>query len=960
MLAATAPTALTSFIGRDEEVAALRRLLDTARLLTLTGAGGSGKTRLASEVAVQSATRFPDGVVWVELAPLLDPELLANQLLAALGVEQGQRTPMLAVLDTVRDRRMLLVLDNCEHLVDACAALAEALLHGCPRLQILATSREALGVGGERAWLVPGLAVPGNGRDSHETISESGAVRLFVDRAQAALATFQLTPANVDAVVQICRRLDGLPLAIELAAARVRAIPPEQLAARLDDSFRILTSGARTAVPRHRTLREAIDWSYNLLDERERTLLQRLSTFAGDFTLEAAESVGADVNLDSADVLDTLGALVDKSLVVMREVEGTARYFLLETIRQYAYDRLKESGNLALVCGCHAKTYIDLVDQAAPHLITRDRPEWVRRIQQELDNIRVALACTRAQQPSAYLYLAGRLGWFWYSSGLWSEGRRWLESAMTVEPNQDTHSSRAAVLRGAGGLAALQGDFAAAIPWLEESARIYRSLGDRGGEAYALAYHGVCYGQTGDERTVAPTREALAWFRGAGDLYGLRLCLLVLAVYHGARGEIDAAREAGEEGVAVAREFGLDRELAIALLVLASVQITIGHLGHAAGLLRESLSALRRDPSLFWTARALQLLALVTFRLGRAERGAYLMGAAEALRETIGAGFLGHDRDRLLPVMTAARQAMGDAAFDGAWKAGRARPLDDVVNEAVAEATPGESEVASHESTQPTTAAALALDVRALGMLQIVRGGAPLPGDAWRYARPRELLIFLLSHPDGCTRDQIGLVFWPDASATQVKNNFHVMLHHVRRAIGRADLIAFDKERYRIAWELGVRFDARTFEELMRSATRALRSARPGTDMSDAVARLGEAMSLYRGDFLADQDVGDWHIEIRDRLRRLYSDGVLLLGARRLEQGAYMEAAEAFRRAIAVDELHEEAHRRLMLSLARAGERTEALRQYDRLARTLRADLETEPDAETKALYERLRSAEAI
>src|SRR5687768_3025180 len=401
---AAPPISLTSFVGREEEVAAVRRLLDSARLVTLTGAGGSGKTRLASEIAAQSAGNFAGGVVWVELAPLLDPELLVNAVLAALGAEQGSRPPMTALLDSLRDRETLLVLDNCEHLVDACANLADALLRECPKLRILATSREALGVGGERAWLVPGLSLAGAGASqTFQAIDTSEAVRLFVDRAQAAVASFQLTAANAASVAQICRRLDGLPLAIELAAARSRALPPEQLAARLDGSFRVLTSGSRTAVPRHRTLREAIDWSYRLLDERERTLLQRLSPFAGDFTLEAAESVCADADFDAGDVLDTLGALVDKSLVVMREAEGTARYYLLETIRQFAAERLKESGAADAVLERHARAYVALVAEAAPHFVTRDRPLWAARVHRELDNVRLALAWTRANDHTLHL-----------------------------------------------------------------------------------------------------------------------------------------------------------------------------------------------------------------------------------------------------------------------------------------------------------------------------------------------------------------------------------------------------------------------------------------------------------------------------------------------------------------------------------------------------------------------------
>jgi predicted ATPase/DNA-binding SARP family transcriptional activator len=951
------PAALTTFIGREDDVASLCRLLESTRLLTLTGAGGSGKTRLATEVATRVAGRYPDGVAWVELAPLTDADLLPTYLVDVLGIEHSARPPITAVTETLRDKQLLLVLDNCEHIVEACATLVDALLRSCPRLTILATSREALGVGGERAWLVPGLGVPSADTIDVQRISDAAAVRLFIDRAQAAVSRFGLTDTNAAAIASICRRLDGLPLAIELAAARVRTLPPEQLASRLDDAFRVLTSGSRTAVPRHRTLREAIDWSYRLLEDRERALLQRLSVFAGDFTLHAAESVGADADLDAADVLDTLGALVDKSLVIMKEAEGTARYYLLETIRQYAAARLQESGRYHEVCSRHARTYMDLVAEAAPHLITRDRPAWVHRIHRELDNIRVALACTRHEAIHDHLRMLGNMGWFWYSTGLWSEARRWYDAAIALPWTDEMRHARGRLLLGAGVICSLQGDPKTAVTWLEESGALFAAVGDRSGEAYALAYQGVSYGQHRDPRTVEPTLRALDWFRLEQDLYGLRLCLVVLATYYGTVNETARAREAGQQAVEVARAYGLGRELAIALQVYAAVLMNLGDFAGAGPLVRESMAALRRDPSLFWSARGLHQLALVNFHIGDPERGAFLMGCAEVVRESIGTLFFGPDRALIDAGIASGRAAIGDAAFDAAWKAGRAAPLDRVLEE--------ESQGATRQTpaTAPAIAAATSsapLAVRALGHLEILRDGEPLPDDAWRYAKPRELLLYLLLHPEGRTRDQIGLVFWPDASATQVKNNFHVMLHHVRKAIGRADLIVFKGDRYSIAWEAGIAFDARAFEDGVRAGTRALKEALTPSDEQRAIDRLRASLDLYRGDFLAGEETGDWAVEIRDHLRRLHSDALMLVGQHYLLNGENREAADVFRRVTRSDELHEEAHRQLMLALTRAGDRSEAIRQYERFSRLLQADLEAEPERETKALYERLRRAEAV
>jgi len=640
-------------------VTAIRALLEGTRLLTLTGAGGSGKTRLASEVATLAAGDHAAGAVWVELAPLQQPELVPAAVLAALEIEQGTRTAVDALLDSLRERDLLLVLDNCEHLVDACAGLAETLLQSCPRLRILATSREALGVRGERAWLVPGLSLPGADARGIAAIEGSDAVRLFVERAQESVATFQLTNENAPSIVRICRRLDGLPLAIELAAARIRSLPPEQLAARLDVSFGVLAGGPRTAVPRHRTLREAIQWSYDLLDASERTLLERLSVFAGDFTLEAAERVCASAEMPAEVILDLLASLVDKSLVVMREEGGSARYYLLETIRQFARERLQEARAAQTVLSLHAQAFAGLIAEAEPHLITRDRPQWVGRVNRELDNIRVALTHTHEHDPSLHVHIAGMLRWFWYSTGLWSEGRRWLESAIALSAGWPPAADRAKALLGAGVLGSLQADLDAAIPWLEESAAISAAVGDEQTHAYAQAYMGVAYGQTGDPKTEAPSREALAWFRAAGDLYGLRLCLIVLSTYHVVHRDLPLALAEAEEGAQVAREYGLQRELAIALQILAAVVLANNDLQRAADLIRESLAALRRDPSLFWIARGLQLLGVVTCQMGDTLRGARLLGAAASVDAGVETVARNHSDARCDAVAVAARKAPG-------------------------------------------------------------------------------------------------------------------------------------------------------------------------------------------------------------------------------------------------------------------------------------------------------------
>src|SRR5690242_18813438 len=364
------PAQLTSFIGREREIAALHELVQGTRLVTLTGAGGSGKTRLALEVAsrLRAAGQYPDGVAWVELAPLSNPELVPHHVADALGVRRdGIRAAGDALLEALRDWDALLVLDNCEHLVEACARLAEALLRGCPRLRIMATSREALGLAGERAWLVPALALPAVAAGKPVTraaAAESEAIRLFVERTQAVRPSFELRDDNVAPIAHICRRLDGLPLAIELAAARARVLDPQQIAARLDDVFGLLTAGGRTADPRQRTLRGTIEWSHALLTEPERILFRRLAVFAGGFTLDAAEAIAAAAPIAAADVLDLLSGLVDKSLVLLETEAVEARYRMLETMRQFARERLEEAGEAAELGRRHALFFLARAETA--------------------------------------------------------------------------------------------------------------------------------------------------------------------------------------------------------------------------------------------------------------------------------------------------------------------------------------------------------------------------------------------------------------------------------------------------------------------------------------------------------------------------------------------------------------------------------------------------------------------
>ena len=443
------PLELSSFVGREKELAEVKRLLENNRLLTLTGSGGCGKTRLALAAAGELVEGFADGVWLVELASLADASLVPQAVASTLGVrEQTGRSPTESLSDYLGSKRVLLVLDNCEHLVEACAELAEALLHSCPELRILATSREALGITGEVAWLVPSLSLPDLRRlPAVESLYQYESARLFVERTTAVNPTFALTEQNASAVAQVCYRLDGIPLAIELAAARTKVLTVEQIAVRLDDSFGLLSAGSRTAMPRQRTLHATMDWSHELLPDEERALFRRLAVFAGGFTLEAAESVCSGEDLERDEVLDLLSHLVDKSLVVAWEVSGEARYRLLETVQQYAWEKLSEPGETERFRERHAGYYLALAEEAEPELKGAGQVAWLERLEWERDNLRAAMAWLLERGA---LEEAARLGWalwlFWGIRAHFAEGRRWMEQALSARSS----ASMSATAQGEG------------------------------------------------------------------------------------------------------------------------------------------------------------------------------------------------------------------------------------------------------------------------------------------------------------------------------------------------------------------------------------------------------------------------------------------------------------------------------------------------------------------------------
>ncbi len=629
------PAPLTGFVGRSWERREIAEMMADTRLLTLTGPGGCGKTRLALEVAAALVGSYPDGVWHVELAALRDATLLAGVVAVTLGVREQTEHPVGDTLrDFLRPRETLLVLDNCEHLIAGCAALATDLLHACPGLRLLATSREALRIAGETVWRVPGLAVPPADVGLEPTnLLRFEAVQLFRARARASQSGFALTTGNASAVMQICQRLDGLPLAIELAAARLATLSVHAVAARLDDCFGLLTGGSRTALPRQQTLRATMEWSYGLLNAGEQRLLRRLSVCAGGCTAAAVAVVCVTEGTPAETPSDLLDGLVAKSLLGLEDVDGAGRYRLLETVRQYGWERLEEAGEAAAARRRHAAYYLTLAEEAEPALTGPDQGRWLQRLDREYDNLRAALRRSRdGGEHEIGLRLAAALWRFWHVRGRQSEGRQWLEDLLTVSGGGDAGSvsavptpARARALYGASVLAAEQGDYRRAEALSTESVSLCERFGDTLGRARALNLRATVTRYQGDHaRATALYEESLALFRALGQEQATAVALNNLGAMAVDQGDYARAAALNEESLAIKRTLGDVRGIARSLLNLGEVARYQGDHDRARRLFEESLALSRELEDGSGIALALNNLGDVARARGDGERATTL------------------------------------------------------------------------------------------------------------------------------------------------------------------------------------------------------------------------------------------------------------------------------------------------------------------------------------------------
>jgi len=716
------PEMLTSFIGRERELAQIKQILPTTRLLTLTGTGGIGKTRLAQQTAAEVIDAYRDGVWFIDLAPLSDATLVASAVAQALGVKASPGdTFITALCRQLTPREMLLVLDNCEHVLDGCALLVEALLRETPHVAIVATSREALHLGAEATLAVPPLPLP-DPKSGSQGIARSEAVQLFVERARQYRPRFDLKNERGRVVAEICLRLDGIPLALELAAARLAMLPVEEIARLLDERFRLLRSGSRD-LPRHQTLGAMIDWSYELLDDAEKALFGRLSVVAGALKKTAAQAVCAGEPIATGEVVYVLIGLIEQSLVVADD--GGDRYRMLETVRQYARDRLRDSGEAERWWDRHLEHFLDLAEEVEPKLIGEEQARWLQLLVDEHDNLRGALSwAADGPRASSGLRLCAALQRFWLVRGYFAEGRAWCSRLLETTGDGSQTAERAKALSAAGMLAFQHADYHAAKALHNESLRISRTLGDQRRIAAQLGNLGNVEHEEGDESAArAHHEQCLAVMRELNDRWGIAGALNNLGNVVNAQGDFAAARGFYEECLVIAQDLGDQRGQGISLhnagvaaygqgdlrsarLMLeqslairrkledrAAIASSLDNLGEVAcaqgdfsaarRLFREALTSSRTLGDNRMIAYSLQGLAAATAGLGDSTTAACLWAVAERLREEIGWSL--PDRFRSDPRIAMARTACGAATFDAAWQEGRGLTLDQAVDRALAQ-----------------------------------------------------------------------------------------------------------------------------------------------------------------------------------------------------------------------------------------------------------------------------------
>ncbi|HET9906323.1 MAG TPA: tetratricopeptide repeat protein, partial [Anaerolineales bacterium] len=861
------PLQLTSFVGREREIREVKQLLcaGKTRFLTLTGAGGCGKTRFALQVASDLLEQFPDGIWLIELASLSNPTLVPQAIASIFDLRESSDCSLTDGLrNYFRSKHLLLVLDNCEHMIEACAHIVGTLLRSCPHLYILATSRESFDILGETTWHLSPLTLPDlvemskPGADPISTLTQSEAARLFVDRALAALPSFRLTERNVMAVAQICLQLDGLPLAVELAAAWIKLLSVEQIAARLKDCFLLLTTGERTALLHHKTLRATMDWSYGLLTNKEQKLFRRLAIFDGGWTLPAAEKICSDEEIDARQVMDLLLRLVGKSLICVGERDGKVRYHLLEMVRQYAQEKLLESGEREMIQFQHRAFFLNLLGDARSGLRSVEQTSWLEQIESELDNFRATLEWSLRQavqtDEEVGLALIVELSEFWLRRNYWKEGREWIERALKAFSPEEATPTRIKALHFAFQFTTNMGDINAARLYLqesgklvfalqnkkdiaelmlnrailarlehrldeaqtfaEESLQLFTELDDKEGVVSVLSILGKIEQSQGNEMAArAHFDESLRLCQEVGhlEMFGRSLDLSASAAFRAgdfvkarslfkelltlgeqkedkslmrhaflhlgevARsvGDNEQARTHYEASLVLARELSAKLYIGFALGGLGYVAIHEGKPYLARQYLKECL-AIYQEENLEWgIAFAVEGLAGLAAMQGKPVSAARLLGAVDSHHALDGWAATPADRIEHACTLSTVRSRLDPKAIDAAWISGQKMPLEQVAEYALAETAVLDVTPSLPETLITQVKAEPALRIFAFALPRVSRGEREITSSDWKYTKVREMFFYLLCHASR-TKEQIGLVLWPDASQAQLRSNFRV------------------------------------------------------------------------------------------------------------------------------------------------------------------------------------------
>jgi predicted ATPase/DNA-binding CsgD family transcriptional regulator len=676
------PPHLTTFIGREQEIAEVRQLLRANRLLTLTGMGGTGKTRLALQVASQSARDFADGVYFVDLAPLSQHELVPKAIAAAVGVMENSNEPVIETLKrALVGQEILLLIDNFEHVLDG-AAVVSGLLAAAPRLKVLVTSREALHLSGEQEYPVPPLSLPDANILSTQELTQSEAVSLFVQRAQLALPSFAIRADNALTIAQICARLDGLPLAIELAAGRCKLLSPQAMLERLNRRLTTLTGGSRDAPQRQKTLRDTIEWSYNLLTESERILFARLAVFQGGRSLEAIEAVcGEGLTIT---VFDDLASLVEKNLILQKETPmGEPRFVMLETLHEYAWEQLEKSGEAETMRRRHAEYFVELAERVEPELRLAQQSYWFQILEIERDNLHAVLEWSMGGGEVTFgVRLAGALCLFWFARGYHVEGRQWIQQLLGRLDNVPL-VYHIKLLYGASHMT-YPHELELATHLSARALRIARDLGDRIGAAWSLIF--MSYNMMKEKaEALATAEEGLSLFRELNHKPGVAQALNIIGEIALFNGDDDRARRAYEECLTVSQETGETRRIRRMFSSLAFLAEHQGDYARAKVLAKQGLQLALEMNNHYDVAFSLAVLAGAIGVTGQPERAAHLLGAWEAVLEKLGAFLLSADKPEYDRNIAAVRAQLDEATFESAWAEGRQMTLEQAVAEALGE-----------------------------------------------------------------------------------------------------------------------------------------------------------------------------------------------------------------------------------------------------------------------------------